>query len=137
MDLRTNHLPAKKIAEECTNAVWNLKEIDVIDRFIHPDILIHSLLGDFRGVQAMKKVVQSWLKGFPDLYVSNDIVISENDLVSIQWDAKGTHKGEFKGRTPTEKPVSYNGVTIYRITNGQIVEYWAYLDMQHLLSQIE
>ncbi len=136
MDLRTNHLPSKNIAEEYANAVWNLKEIDVIDRLIHPDILIHSLFGDFRGVQAMKNVVQSWLKGFPDLCVSNNIVISENDLVSIQWKAKGTHKGEFKGRTPTEKPVSYSGVTIYRITNGQIVEYWAYLDMQNLLSQI-
>lgn len=34
------------------------------------------------------------------------------------------------------KLVSYSGVTVYRIKNSQIVEYWAYLDMQHLLSQI-
>lgn len=69
--------------------------------------------------------------------MNNELIISENDLVSIQWNAKGTHRGEFKGRKPKGKSVSYSGVTIYRIKNGKIVEYWAYLDMQHLLSQIE
>lgn len=82
-------------------------------------------------------MVQAWLKGFPDLSVKNELIISENDLVSIQWSAKGTHKGEFKGKKPTGKPVAYSGVTVYRIRNSQIIEYWAYLDMQYLLSQIE
>lgn len=128
---------AKEIAEEYANKIWNQKEISAIDRLVHKDVLIHSLLGDFRGAQVMKEVVQAWLKGFPDLSVKNELIISENDLVSIQWSAKGTHKGEFKGKKPTGKLVSYSGVTVYQIKNGQIVEYWAYLDMQHLLSQIE
>lgn len=128
---------AKEIAQEYANKIWNQKEISAIDRLVHKDVLIHSLLGDFRGAQAMEEVVQAWLKGFPDLSVKNELIISENDLVSIQWSAKGTHKGEFKGKKPTGKPVFYSGITVYRIKNGQIVEYWAYLDMQHLLSQIE
>ncbi len=137
MDFKTTLPSCKEIAEEYAHTVWNAKEIDVIDRLIDKDVLIHSLLGDFRGTQAMKEVVQAWLKGFPDLSVKNELIIFENDLVSIQWSAKGTHKGEFKGKKPTGKPVSYSGVTVYRIKNGQIIEYWAYLDMQHLLSQIE
>lgn len=137
MTLKNTPSSVKKIAEEYAHTVWNAKVIDVIDRLINKDILIHSLLGDFRGSQAMKEVVQAWLKGFPDLSVKNELIISENDLVSIQWSAKGTHKGEFKGKEPTGKPVSYSGVTVYRIKNDQIVEYWAYLDMQHLFSQIE
>lgn len=137
MNVKSSNSHIKQIAEDYTNTVWNVKEIGVIDRLIDQDVLIHSLLGDFRGTQAMKEVVQAWLKGFPDLSVSNDLVISENDLVSIQWKAKGTHKGEFKGRKPTGKQVSYSGVTVYRIKHEQVVEYWAYLDMQHLLSQIE
>jgi steroid delta-isomerase-like uncharacterized protein len=137
MNMKSSNSSAKKIAEEYAETVWNAKEIDVIDQLIHKDVLIHSLLGDFRGAQAMKEVVQAWLKGFPDLSVKNEVIISENDLVSIQWSAKGTHKGEFKGKKPTGKPVVYSGVTVYRIKNDQIVEYWAYLDMQHLLSQLE
>lgn len=135
MNVGTISFP-KSIAEEYANTIWNVKEISVIDRLIHSDILIHSLLGDFRGTQAMKDVVQAWLKGFPDLSVNNELIISENDLVSIQWRAKGTHNGEFKGKKPTGKPVTYSGVTVYRIKDNKIIEYWAYLDMQHLLTQI-
>jgi steroid delta-isomerase-like uncharacterized protein len=126
----------KEIAEKYANQVWNDKEISAVDRFVHQDAIIHSLLGDYHGTKAMKEVVQAWLNGFPDLRVYNDTIISENDLVSIQWRAKGTHSGEFKERKPTGKPVSYNGVTVYRIKDSKIIEYWAYLDMQHLLSQI-
>lgn len=137
MTLKNTQSSVKEVAEEYANKIWNQKEISTIDRLVHKDVLIHSLLGNFRGTQAMKEVVQTWLKGFPDLSVKNELIISENDLVSIQWSVKGTHKGEFKGRKPTGKPVSYSGVTVYRIKNGQIIEYWAYLDMQLLLSQIE
>jgi len=137
MALKTTQSSAKEVAEEYANKIWNQKEISAIDRLVHKDVLIHSLLGDFRGAQAVKEVVQAWLKGFPDLSVKNELIIFENDLVSIQWSAKGTHKGEFKGKKPSGKPVSYSGVTVYRIKNGQIIEYWAYLDMQHLFSQIE
>jgi steroid delta-isomerase-like uncharacterized protein len=137
MTSKTAQSPVKEIAEEYANKIWNQKEISTIDQLVHKDVLIHSLLGDFRGTQAMKEVVRAWLKGFPDLSVKNELIIAENDLVSVQWGAKGTHKGEFKGKKPTGKPVVYSGVTVYRIKNGQIVEYWAYLDMQHLLSQIE
>lgn len=137
MNLKNSHPSVKEVAEEYVDKIWNQKEISVIDRLVHKDVLIHSLLGDFRGTKAMKEVVQAWLKGFPDLLVKNELIISENDLVSIQWSAKGTHRGEFKDRKTTGKTVSYSGVTVYRIKNGQIVEYWAYLDMQHLLGQIE
>ncbi len=127
----------KKIAEEYANQVWNGKDISAIDKLVHQDAVIHSLLGDYHGTKAMKEVVQAWLKGFPDLRVDNDIIIGENDLISIQWRANGVHKGEFKGIKPTGKSVAYSGVTVYRIKDGKIIEYWAYLDMQHLLSQIK
>src|SRR6202035_1422374 len=91
----------KEIAEKYANQVWNDKEISAIDRFVHQDAIIHSLLGDYHGTKAMKEVVQAWSNGFPDLRVNNENIISENDLVSIQWSAKGTHNGEFKGRKAT------------------------------------
>jgi steroid delta-isomerase-like uncharacterized protein len=126
----------KEIAEEYANKIWNIKEIDAIDTLVHNDVIIHSAIGDFHGRNHMQQVVRTWLNAFPDLHVSNDIVISENDLVSIQWRAKGTHTGEFKGLAPKGNQISYNGVTVYRIQNNQIVEYWAYINMQHLLEQL-
>jgi predicted ester cyclase len=136
MSSKVLHSSVKEIAEEFADKVWNDKEIDAIDRLVDKNVIIHSLLGDFQGVNSMKDVAQIWLKAFPDLRVDNKLVIAENDLVSIQWQAYGTHRGEFKGKRPTGKRVFYGGVTIYCIKNNKIIEYWAYIDMQHILNQI-
>lgn len=124
------------IAENYAKRIWDDKDLSAIDEWIDPECLIHSLLGNFRGPEPMKKVVGTWLNAFPDLSVKNIQIISENDLTVIHWEAKGTHQGEFKGLKSTGKPVSYAGVTIYRTHQDKIIEYWAYLDMQHLLKQI-
>lgn len=126
----------KNIALDYAEKVWNDKDVGVIDALTERNILIHSLLGDFQGNHRLKEVVNAWLKGFPDLTVKNTLIIAENDLVSIQWAAQGTHQGVFKDIQPTGNHVSYSGVTIYRIKDDKIVEYWAYLDMQHLLNQL-
>lgn len=123
----------ENIAEEYADRIWNKKDLRAIEDLLHPKITIHSLLGDYHGQDAMKKVVEAWLVGFPDLSVQNIATVCEKDLIVIQWQASGTHQGEFKKIPPTGKAVSYQGVTIYRVKGNKITEYWAYLDMQHLL----
>lgn len=124
-------------AREYAQKIWDQKDLSGITKYLHPQIIIHSLLGDFHGHDAMRQVVQAWLTAFPDLKVENQTVITENQRVAIQWKAQGTHLGEFKGRKPTGRKIAYEGVSLYRIENEKIVEYWAYLDMLHLLNQID
>mgnify|MGYP000535288147 CR=1 FL=1 len=131
-----SHPDVKEIAEKYAHEVWNEKKLSAIDQFIDKDVVIHSLLGDYHGQEAMKDVVRAWLTGLPDMIVTNDAVLVDKDVVTIQWHAKGTHAGIFKGINPTGKKVSYSGVTIYRIKDDKIIEYWAYLDMQTLINQI-
>lgn len=126
----------KSIAEAYADFIWNKKDLTAINKLLDDNVLIHSLLGDFYGKEAMEKVVKAWLTGFPNLVVSNLSVLGEGDLASIHWQAHGTHLGEFKGIKATGKNVSYAGVTLYRIRDGKIIEYWAYLDMKHLLEEI-
>lgn len=125
-----------QVAETYAHRIWECKDLQAIDELIHQNCVIHSLLGDFYGPQSMKSVVRTWLNGFPDLVVKSTSVICEQDLVVIQWQAHGSHQGEFKGIQPTGRSISYSGVTIYRINQSKIVEYWAYIDMKHLLDQI-
>ncbi len=126
----------KQVAEIYAHRIWDNKDLTAVDELFHEKCVVHSLLGDFYGPESMKNVIQAWLKGFPDLVVKNTAIIAEKDLVVIHWQARGSHQGEFKGIKPTGKSISYAGVTIYRINQSKIVEYWAYLDMQHLLKQI-
>lgn len=126
----------RNVAEEYACRIWNKKDLIAIQELIHPKIIIHSLLGDFVGQEAMKNIVTAWLEGFPDLSIKNIATICEQDLVVIQWQASGIHQGKFMNIKPTGKSVSYQGVSIYRVKDNKITEYWAYLDMQHLLNQM-
>jgi len=126
----------KAIAEVYAHRIWDDKDLSAINELLDQKCIIHSSLGDFHGPESMEKVVQAWLIGFPNLAVKNTAVICDKDLVVLQWQAQGTHQGEFKGIKPTGKLVSYAGVTIYRISQSKISEYWSYLDMQYLLKQI-
>lgn len=126
----------KKLVEEYADRVWNKKDLKAIDELLDPKIVIHSTLGDFTGPEKMKKVAEAYLTAFPDMRVENINAIAEKDLVVLQWKVKATNKGEFKGHRPSGKPVAYEGTTIYRVANGKIVEYWAYIDLQHLMGQL-
>ena len=129
--------PLQNIAEEYAERIWNNKDLSAIDELLDPQIVIHSSLGQFQGKEAMRRIVEVWLTAFSNLNVKTLATISDQDLVVLHWEAKGTHLGEFKGLSATGKPVSYSGVTIYRLENGKITEYWAYVDMLHLLDQIK
>lgn len=131
-----NREPPQSIAISYAQRVWEDKDFEAIDDLIDPSCVIHSLLGDFYGPASMKTVVTAWLVGFPNLKVNNLSVISERDLVVIQWRAQGTHTGIFKKIQPTGRTVDYSGVTVYRIHHAKIIEYWAYIDMKSLLDQL-
>jgi steroid delta-isomerase-like uncharacterized protein len=124
------------IAEEYAHRIWDDKDLNAIQELLHPEVIIHSLLGDFVGQDAMRKIVEAWLTGFPDLSVVNKATICQDDRVVIQWKANGTHQGIFKNVPATGQSISYEGVSIYKICDRKIVEYWAYVDMQHLMNQL-
>ena len=112
----------KQVAETYAHRIWNDKDLKAIDELIHPDCVIHSLLGDFYGPESMKRVIQTWWSGFPDLVIRNIAIIAEKDLAVVHWQAHGSHLGEFKGINPTGRAISYAGVTIYRVSQSKIVE---------------
>lgn len=126
-----------KIIENYMERVWKEKDLSAIDQFFAQDAVVHSPLGEFHGPQSMKEAVQHWLTAFPDLIVTRVHATSEADRVVWQWTARGTHQGVFKGVNPTGRPVSYMGATTYRLEQGKIVEYWAYVDTAHVLSQLQ
>jgi hypothetical protein len=63
MNSKPNHSSIKDVAEKYANAVWNDKDLTIIDKFIHQDVVIHSLLGNFYEPKSMKDIVQTWLIG--------------------------------------------------------------------------
>lgn len=118
----------KEIIEKYMDEVWNKKNLSIIEELFAEDAKIHSTLGNFVSPQKMKETVEKWLTAIPDIRVDLLHTLEDDGVIASHWKAKGTHRHEINGITASNQPVEYQGVTMYRLENGKIVEYWAYLD---------
>jgi steroid delta-isomerase-like uncharacterized protein len=67
-------------------------------------------------------------EAFPDLKVSVDRIIAEDDLVAVHWRSSGTNTVKV-GMFPGEgKSVALDGMTFFRFEDGRIVEEWSAYD---------
>ena len=55
---------------------------------------------------------------------SIDEMIAEGDRVMVRWTFNGIHQGEYLGIPPSQKPVRFTGIYIFRIQDGRIAEVW-------------
>jgi steroid delta-isomerase-like uncharacterized protein len=114
---------------------WNERDPSVITRTFLPDAKIHSSSEDLIGAEEMVATVESWLAAFPDLQVTIQEIVQENGMVVAMWSATGTHKGALRELQPTGLTAQYRGVTIHRVQDNKIAEYWAYVDMRAFLEE--
>ncbi|HZC53382.1 MAG TPA: ester cyclase [Mycobacterium sp.] len=108
-----------------------------IDEVVEPDVRIGTPLPfDATGAQALKQVWATLLRAYPDLHVRVDDLIAKDDKVVARNTVTGTHQGEYLGRPPTGKPVTYNEIFIVRFAGGRIAETWGVVDLLSQLKQL-
>jgi steroid delta-isomerase-like uncharacterized protein len=123
----------KRWAEE----VWNKGYLDKLPEFFTEDHLFHDpQFPEGGGIDALRNLVDSFRKAFPDVRVAIHEAISEGDLVAERFSMSGTHQGEFMGVAPTGRQVKATGMVFYRFSGGKVAEQWANWDALGLLQQI-
>jgi steroid delta-isomerase-like uncharacterized protein len=85
---------------------------------------------------AFKEVLAGVRAGLPDIKIEVGDVIAEGDIVVAPWTMSGTHLGELMGIPPSGKAVRWDGITIYRIEDGKVVDERGEEDGLGLLRQI-
>ena len=117
---------------------WNEQNIDALDITHSPDAIAHNpvIPGSPLDIDGYKQAALMHLVAFPDFRVTTENIIAEGDKVAIRWTVNGTHLGELMGILPSERPVTFTGVTIYRFAEGKIVENWWSYDALGMMQQI-
>ena len=77
------------------------------------------------------------LKGLPDLKVTIQTSLAEDDRVAASFAYEGTHQGLYYGVAPTGKRLFFTSCDIFRITDGQIVEHWGMGDIAGVVAQLK
>ncbi|MER7705687.1 ester cyclase [Kitasatospora sp. NPDC097605] len=111
--------------------------VATIDEVTAPDLLIRTPLPlDTTGVEALKQVFTTLQRAFPDLRVTVEDVIAEEDKVVSRNSVTGTNLGEYLGRPPTGRAVRYDEIFVFRFADGLIAETWGVVDLLTQLRQL-
>ena len=121
--------------------IWHQGNLQVIDEVIAPNYVRHTSHyreggRDVHGPEGVRQSIAAFRTAFPDVHFTVEDMFVADDKVVVRWTCRGTHRGAFLGIAPSGKVVTFTGINIYRIANGQIVERWAEEDAISLYQQL-
>lgn len=117
----------KAIVHRYVGEVWNERNVEALGEF-YPDTDIIEREG-LPSLEDFKEYVRRVQAGFPDLSVTIDDMIAEEDRVAVRTTWRGTYEGEpIADVPPTGRSMTLSGNVIWRITDGKIVETWGIQD---------
>ena len=104
--------------------------MDAIESIFSSDFIDHmdSFGGLFQGLDGLKRGYAALLNAFPDLHVTVEDMIAEDDKVVIYKTATGTHCEEYLGIPATGKKIKFTNIYIFRVKDKKIAEYWGLFD---------
>jgi len=123
----------KKFVEFINSASENLAQ-----ELVSPEAIFHvpGRPEPMVGPAGYLMIVGIMRGGFPDIQWTVEELISEGNKVAARFTMRGTHRGQFMGVPPTERPITVQALNIYHLKNGQIVKEYGSPDMLGLLAQI-
>lgn len=137
--LPTTALTERNIAlvRRTFDEVINQENSAVIDEIFAADVIVHDpITGEARGIDAFRRLLGMFDAAFPHHRVAIEAVVSQDDLVSVLHTHTATNTGSFMGMPPTGKTIVVNGLELFRVRDGKIVEFWRKDDDVSLLMQL-
>jgi steroid delta-isomerase-like uncharacterized protein len=108
-----------------------------VDEIFDPDVRAGTPMPiEATGPEGVKNVWATLHQAFPDLHISIEDLIAEQDKVVTRERITGTHRGNYMGLPATGKQVAYNEILIARFADGRIAEYWGVVDVLSLMKQL-
>ena len=126
----------KEAATAYFERVLNDGDMNAANEFFETDLLFHYPLGNLEGAAAVKQYVAAVRVAFPDVLFTVAEMFGENDRVAARWSMSGTQTGSFKGQAPSNRKVSLNGITVFRLSDAKIQEMWIAFDPARLIEGV-
>ncbi len=118
-------MDTKAIFRRFYERAWNQDDLTVIDELLAPDFVNHEVPDTTISHRELyKQAVTENRAAFPDWSITIDALIAEGDQVVARWQAQGTHTGKAWGIEPSGKHLEMEGITIVRVVDGKITDFW-------------
>ena len=120
--------------------VWNKGREEAIGELFDEAGVAHGLADEtgapLRGPSGFKPFFRRFREAFPEIEVVVEDTVSEGDKVAARCIVRGRHEGDSLGFRATQQPVEFNGMTLLRVRDGQIVEAWNNFDFMAMFQQL-
>lgn len=114
----------KTIIRLFVEEIENTGDVSNIRKFISEDYVeVYEGVHHKIGIQGAIDHVLGVREVFPDLKMTIQNQISEDEWVATVYSVSGTFTKEWFGMKPTGKAITFFGVNMDRIENGKIVEH--------------
>ena len=115
----------------------NSGNLNAIRDLVAPDAVDHDPAPDQgNGPEGFIQFFTMLRTAFPDMKVTVDHLVADDDNVAFAYTLTGTHSGDFLGVPATGKTIRARGMQITRFENGKQVERWGSSDQLGILQQI-
>ena len=136
----TNTQANKAVVQRYIDEIQNGHSLDAIGDIYSEDFIDHTASGDgifVGGIEGLKQGYATFLKAFPDLHAAVVDLIAEGDKIVAYKTLTGTHSDEWFGIPATGNLVEFKIISIYRIKDNKISEFWGLQDEITLRQQLK
>jgi predicted ester cyclase len=114
----------KHKVRQFVEAVWNQGHLELIDELVAADYLgrISCVETGIVGRAAVRQLVSSHRRAYPDLYIKIEDEIAEDDRVVTRWQAMATPRGPRADGFPSGRVRYCEGISITRLLAGKQVD---------------
>lgn len=130
----------KALVRKAYDEAWNRKNLDALDELLPTDYDMHRDTAGRSGRDAIKETIATYHSAFPDLQVTIEYLVAENEWVVMRGTWHGTHLGTMQTRygpiPPTGREMSWTGTHLFRIVEGRIAEALYQTDWLALYQQL-
>ena len=125
-----NEAVAKRVFEE----ILSQGRFEVADEIYAKDFVNHGLHRDYTLEE--DQAAARWEKQVaPDLKVTADLMVADEDFVTVVWTARGTNMARIGWLPATGVKFEERGITVWRVVDGKIHDEWTSFDELHILRQ--
>lgn len=128
-----------EVVREFHQRVLTEKDLDSAEDLVAADYVEHNPAlpeGELAGRENLVAFWADLFEAFPDLWIKEEDAFVEGNTVVTRHIGRGTHEGGFMGVEATGNEFEVDGIDVYLVEDGKLVESWISLDMFGLLQQL-
>ncbi|MCF6264670.1 MAG: ester cyclase [Xanthomonadales bacterium] len=124
-----------KLIGQFSEEVFVDKNLSNLEQYMLTDYIQHNPLVE-QGSAGFKAFFSNWFTTVPDFKYTLKNIIANDEYVWVYGTYSGTHTGDWLGIPATNNVYKFDGIDIFRISNGRLAEHWDVLDVYGLFKQL-